>query len=204
MLIFIEYLYFKILKKLRGSAKLNCTVHSTSKVESGSALVNVVIDRYSFCGYDCEIINADIGSFCSIANRVTIGGANHPIDWISTSPVFYLGRDSVKKKFYNHQRPLDKRTIIGNDVWIGNNVVIKQGVNIGTGSVIGMGSIVTKNVEPYSIVVGNPARHIRNRFSSELVQKILASEWWNLEEVQLKKVGKYAKNPEEFINNIKK
>lgn len=204
MLLYIEYIYFKLLKKLRGAAKLNCRIHSTSKVESGSALVNVVMDRYSFCGYDCEIINAEIGSFCSIANRVTIGGANHPIDWISTSPVFYFGRDSVKKKFSNHQRPLDKKTIVGNDVWIGNNVVIKQGVNIGTGSVIGMGSIVTKNVEPYSIVAGNPARHIRNRFSSELVQKILASEWWNLEEVQLSKVGKYARNPEEFINNIKK
>lgn len=144
MLNFIEYLYFKLLKKLRGAAKLNCRIHSTSKVESGSALVNVVMDRYSFCGYDCEIINAEIGSFCSIANRVTIGGANHPIDWISTSPVFYLGRDSVKKKFSNHKRPLDKTTIIGNDVWIGINVVFNQFINIETGCVIALNILLKK------------------------------------------------------------
>ena len=94
----ISYLLAKVLKKIRGSAIVNSKIHKTSKVESGSHIVNTVFDRHSFCGYDCEIFNCDIGSFCSIANNVIIGGGMHPIDWVSTSPVFYEGRDSVKLK----------------------------------------------------------------------------------------------------------
>lgn len=67
-------------------------------MESGSNLVSVTMERYSFCGHDCEIVNAEIGLFCSIVNNMHIGGAMYPIVWLSTSPVFYKGRDSVKKK----------------------------------------------------------------------------------------------------------
>jgi len=78
----IKYLWAKFFKKVRGSALKNCSIHSTSKVESGCDLVNVQMGRNSFCGYDCEISNAEIGSFCSIANNVIIGGGMHPMDWI--------------------------------------------------------------------------------------------------------------------------
>ncbi|MDL2227875.1 hypothetical protein LJC25_03240 [Bacteroidales bacterium OttesenSCG-928-K03] len=113
--------------------------------------MNTIMHKYSYCGYDCELINCDISSFCSIANNVIIGGAMYPLDWVSTSPVFYEGRDSVKKKFFQHKREVDKRTTIGHDVWI------EQGIVLGNGSIIGAGSIVTKDVELYSIVGGNPA-----------------------------------------------
>lgn len=118
-----EYYLSKILKKARLKSVVNSQIHRTSKVESGSNVVSVKMDRYSFCGYDCEIVNTEIGAFCSIANDVRIGGAMHPLEWVSTSPVFYRGRDSVKKKFVEFNRPTDKRTVIGNDVWLGGGVL---------------------------------------------------------------------------------
>ena len=104
---------------------MNSVVDITSKVESGSLFLNSTMGKYSFCGYDCEIINCKIGSFCSIANNVIIGGAMHPINWVSMSPVFYHGRDSVKKKFSEFYRDPDKETVVGHDVWIGHGSHIK-------------------------------------------------------------------------------
>src|SRR6185312_1217704 len=99
----ILYILSKVLKKIRGSSIINSKIDKTSKVESGSHIVNTTFDRYSFCGYDCEIVNCDIGSFCSIANNVKIGGGMHPMQWVSMSPVFYEGRDSIKAKFSKHK-----------------------------------------------------------------------------------------------------
>lgn len=192
----------KILKKLRLNAIRNSYIDPTSKVESGSNLVNVTMLKYSFCGYNCDIMNAIIGSFCSIANNVVIGGAMHPVDWVSTSPVFYGGRDSVRKKFSNHCRPEDLQTIIGNDVWIGEGAKIKQGVRVGTGAVIGMGAVVTKDVPPYAIVAGNPAKLIRMRFDDETVARLLDSQWWNLPEEKLSGMAQYIMDPQRFIAEI--
>lgn len=198
----INYLWAKILKKLRRSALKNSKIHKTSKVESGCSLVNVTMDKHSFCGYDCEIANAKIGSFCSIANGVIIGGGMHPIDWVSTSPVFYAGRDSVKAKFSTFLRVEPKITTIGHDVWIGQNVLIKQGVNIGTGAVIGMGSIVTKDIPPYAIYAGNPAKILRMRFNDLIIEELLASKWWKMKENKLVDSAKYIKNPSQFLKSI--
>ena len=91
-MITIQYLWAKIFKKIRSSAIINSKVPKTAKIYSGSHVVNSQIGRYTYCGYDCEIINAKIGSFCSIARGVKIGGAMHPTNWVSTSPLFYEGR----------------------------------------------------------------------------------------------------------------
>lgn len=196
------YYWFKILKKLRGKAISNSQIHKTSKVEAGSEIVNSTFDKHSFCGYNCMIMNCEIGSFCSIANNVIIGGAMHPVSWVSTSPVFYDGRDSVRAKFSTHKRIPDQITVIEHDVWIGEKSMIKQGVKIGIGAVIGMGSIVTKDVEPYSIVAGNPARLIRKRFDDETINLLLESKWWNFNDKKLSALGRYIQNPREFIGNI--
>lgn len=200
----IQTLWHKTLKKCQGSAIRGSQIDKTSTVESGSNLVCVKMDRYSFCGYDCEIVNAEIGAFCSIANNVKIGGARHPIEWVSTSPVFYSGSDSVKKKFSTFDRDEDKHTIIGNDVWIGANAIIIQGVKIGNGAVIGAGSIVTKDVGDYEIVAGNPAKVIRKRFSDNIIQGLLDSKWWLLTDEQLTKVAKSVRDPQIFIEELKK
>lgn len=201
----MSFIYFwsKILRKLRGAAIKNSKIHNSSKVEAGSQIFNVKMGKYSFCGYDCEISNCEIGSFTSIANGVVIGGGMHPMDWVGMSPVFYKGRDSVKAKFSEFDRKVVKPTIIGNDVWIGRNALVKQGVNIGTGAVIGMGSVVTKDVPPYAIFAGNPAKFIRYRFNDDIIQRLLESCWWELDEKILSRAAKNIKDPESFLRNFK-
>lgn len=198
----IRYYWAKFFKKIHGKAISNSKIDRTSKVEAGSQVVNSTFDKHSFCGYDCQIINCDIGSFCSISNNVVIGGGRHPMEWVGMSPVFYEGRDSVKAKFSTHKRPPNKKITIGHDVWIGEKVLIAQGVKIGTGAVIGMGSIVTKNVAPYAIVVGSPAKEIRKRFDNETINKLLESKWWEFDDEKLKKYAKYFKEPKVFIEKL--
>lgn len=187
---------------MRGSAIVSSHIDRTSKIESGSNIVRVTMGKYSFCGYDCEIVNTNIGSFCSIANNVKIGGARHPIEWACTSPVFYSGRDSVTKKFSSFEREKDKITDIGNDVWIGANAIVIQGVKIGNGAVIGAGSVVTKNVGDYEIVAGNPARLIRKRFDDITIRHLTQSEWWDLSDDNLQRCAPFIKQPQEFLKVV--
>lgn len=199
----LQYVFSKLLKKVRGVAIKNSIIDKTSKVESGSSVVNSMIGKYSFCGYDCEIVNCEIGRFCSIASNVIIGGAMHPMDWVSTSPVFYDGRDSVKKKFQTFQRQDDLRTLIKNDVWIGNGALIKQGVTIGNGVVIGMGSVVTKDVPDYEIWAGNPAKFIRKRFNDEIIKELLESEWWSKNDDEIQSLSANFNSIEKSIIRMK-
>ena len=119
-----------------------------------------------------------IGKFCSIATGVNFnlgGSENHRSDWISTFPfskIFEKGNDSYFPK---------GNTIIGNDVWIGTEAIIMPGITIGDGAIIGARSIVTKDIPPYSIVVGVPGKVIKKRFSDEIIEKLLHSKWWDLE-----------------------
>lgn len=202
----IKYFWSKFLKKLQFPAIKNSKIHKLSSVQSGSEILNVKMNKYSYCGYNCTINNAIIGSFTSIANNVIIGGSMHETSWVSTSPVFYKskGRNSIRRKFSLHHRNKIKETLIGNDVWIGHGAIIKQGVSIGNGAVIGMGSIVTKDVPDYAIFAGNPAKLIKFRFDENIIKKLLEIKWWNLKEKEIQKYSKYIINPEDFINQVNK
>lgn len=200
----LKYYIIRLIKKLRGSSIINSKIHHTSKIESGSQIVNTEISKHSFCGYDCTIVNCEIGSFCSISNGVVIGGGMHPIEWVSTSPVFYKGRDSVKTKFSEFEREPQLKTRIGNDVWIGEKVLIKQGITIGNGAIIGMGSVVTKDVEPYTICAGNPAKHIRYRFDQEIITELEKLKFWDFDEDLLRVKAQNIKNPKKFIEEFNK
>ena len=199
----LSYIWAKIIKKIRGAAIVNSYVHPTSKVESGSQFANSTMGKYSFCGYDCDINDCSIGAFCSLANNVIIGGGAHPIEWASTSPVFYNNRDSVKKKFSRFEREPHKRTIVGNDVWVGRSAIILQGITIGNGAIIGAGAVVTKDVEPYTIVAGCPARILRKRFSEDIIEGLLASNWWELNDNELEKCALKVRSPKDFIEAVK-
>lgn len=122
---------------------------------------------------------ASIGRFCSFGQNVTIGQSKrtHPIDWASSSHALCT----------DHKH-LPARTIIGNDVWVGDSAVIMEGVTIGHGAIIGRNAIVTKSVEPYQIVAGNPAKSIRYRFDEKIRKNLLESRWWELNLDDLKKL----------------
>ncbi|WP_083250318.1 CatB-related O-acetyltransferase [Shewanella colwelliana] len=199
----MEYYLSKILKKARFKCVRASNIHSTAKVESGSLVYSSSLGKHSFCGYDCNIINASIGGFCSIASRVSIGGASHPVHFVSTSPVFLSHKDSVKAKFSEHNYNPQLETVVGHDVWIGEGAFIKAGVKIGHGAVIGMGSIVTKDVPPYSIVGGNPAKLIRFRFEDELIDDLLAIQWWDWSDEKLSKYAEFFDDPEILVKKVK-
>ena len=198
-----SYIYAKIMSRVRGKAIKNCTIHSTSIVNSGCNVLNSHMGRYSYCGKDCQIVNAEIGSFCSISDHVFVGGAEHPIDWVSTSPVFQNTRHSgPKKRFIKFNLPKSKRTYIGNDVWIGHAVTIKQGVSIGDGAVVGSNALVTKDVPPYAIVGGVPAKVLRYRFDQPTIEALLRIKWWELTEEEIAVYSVYMNSPKDFIENF--
>ena len=198
----LEYYFSKILGRLRGRCIRSVVMGLDTKIEPGCVVIDSVIKRHSYIGYNCTAFNAVIGSFCSIANHVSIGGAMHPMHFISTSPVFLSHRDSVKAKFSYHDYLPQIQTTIASDVWIGEGVFIKAGVTIGTGAVIGMGSVLTRDVPPYAIFGGNPARLIRYRFDDETIRGLLASQWWEWPDEKLKKYGKYINDPKLFLAKI--
>ncbi|AMT96345.1 MULTISPECIES: CatB-related O-acetyltransferase [Psychrobacter] len=194
----------KFLKKIRLHSIRNSSIGKYVKINAGTQIIGSKVDDFSYCGYDCNIINTSIGKFCCLADRVTIGGASHPMHFVSMSSVFLSHKDSSVKKLGKLQYLPSIYTSIGHDVWIGNSVIIKSGVKIGTGSVIGAGSVVTKDVEPYAVVAGNPARIIRSRFDEELKIDLLRSEWWNYSEEKLLTVSHLFDEPVEFIKEINK
>lgn len=197
----LSYFISKLIKKLHIPAIKNSSIDKTSKICSGSHIVNVRIGRYSYIGNFCTVINAQIGNFCSIADDCIIGGASHPLEWVSTSPIFYNARNVMKKNFSTNEYKTGKATVIGSDVWIGNNCLIKSGVKIGNGAVIGMGSVLTKDVGEYEIWAGNPARLIRKRFNNEVIVQLIDSNWWNWDDDTLSQKSDYFNDINNFLNN---
>ena len=121
-----------------------------------------------------------IGKFCQIAAGVefVMNGANHQMNAVSTFPFYTLAGWDMKAPA-PADMPLKGDTIIGNDVWIGQNATILPGVHIGDGAIIGASSVVSSDVEPYTIVAGNPAQFIRKRFDEELTNLMLEWRWWD-------------------------
>jgi len=129
-------------------------IEQKSMVGAYSSVYRSSIDSYSYIGKHCLIVLAEIGKFCSIGNYCFIGNPEHPLSFVSTSPVFYGGYKIFLKKVKMGDLIYDsfpKKVFIGNDVFIGNNVVIKDGVKIGNGAVIAAGSVVTKDIPDYEI-----------------------------------------------------
>lgn len=165
---------------------------------------NIVAGRYSYySGYyhghsfdDCARYLSDrpgadrliIGSFCSIGDGAVFmmaGNQGHRNDWVSTFPFFYMDEEPAFAGALDAYRPAGD-TVVGNDVWIGAEAMVMPGVTVGHGAVIGSRALVTRDVEPYAIVGGNPARTIRKRFSDEHIAMLLEIAWWDwpVEQIQ--------------------
>lgn len=129
-----------------------------------------------------------IGNFCSIAPNCNVYlGGNHRTEWVTTFPFGHLNKD-IFNEFNGVGHPSSKGdVIIGNDVWIGANVTIMSGVTIGDGVVIANNSHVVKNVEPYSLIGGNPAKLIKKRFTEEQIDKLLKIKWWDWDDDKINK-----------------
>lgn len=160
----------------------NCHIHE------GSIILNSSIRKFSYVGRNSLIQNASIGSFCSIANDVYVGLGAHPSDLFSTSPLFYRINNTFKSRLiesdydFVEYKPIE----IGNDVWIGARAIVMDGVKIGDGAIIATNAVVTKDVPPYAIVGGVPAKIISYRFSEDKIEKLLQSQWWQLPLIEIK------------------
>lgn len=202
MFAYFEFMLAKLIKKSHLRALRDCSIHCSSKVCAGCNLINVEIGKHSDIGYDCIIVNTKIGNFVSMGSDCRIGGARHTLDWVSTSPVFNGNRDHLPQKFSRHAFAPKISTSIGSDVWIADSVFIKGGVTIGDGSVVGMGSVVTKDIPPYEIWAGNPARMIRRRFSEEICRDLLLIKWWDLPDEKIREKANLIPDVEAFISSF--
>ena len=158
---------------------LRSDIKSNVALNRRNYILRTEIGSYTYTGIGTMALSATIGRFCSIAWNVSIGGADHEYQNVTTSPLWrFHVMDSgsrVSEVDYDNQA----KCCIGNDVWIASNAVILRNLSIGNGAVIGAGAVVTKDVEPYTIVAGAPARVIKKRFDERTIEALKEIEWWN-------------------------
>lgn len=179
---FSEHSYVAKSASIHAKAELEHPVHLSARasVHAGS-----FVGAFTFVNMDSVIFpNVRIGKFCSIARGCEIGVADHPMHLLSSHTFQYNTVLFPSYPGYDFKRSIKHTahspTEIGSDVWIGAQCVIRSGVKIGHGAVVGANSVVTKDIEPYAIYVGSPARKIRYRFDESVVEELVNSNWWNL------------------------
>lgn len=173
-----------------------------SIIRKGSEVgASVVLGDYSYIsGPRSYVEQATIGKYCSIARQTIIGVSGHNYQWVTTSPIITSTHYGIID--HNIAEPQHNAPVIGNDVWIGMNAIILRGVTIGDGAVVAAGAVVTKDVEPYSIVGGNPAKHIKYRFSKSTIEKLLEIKWWNWSSEKIRAHSALFYDTENFIKML--
>jgi phosphonate metabolism protein (transferase hexapeptide repeat family) len=166
----------------------DCRLGAYCEVGARTQLLDVALGDYSYIVNDGDAAYATIGKFCSIAAMTRINPGNHPMDRASQSHFTYrasayFAGEADEMEFFAWRR--SHRVTIGHDVWIGHGAIILPGHTIGTGAVIAAGAVVTKDVAPYGIVAGNPARFIRARFPEGIAQRLQRLAWWDWSHARL-------------------
>lgn len=158
-----------------------------AKIYRKAKIFNSTIDKYSYVGVGSSIVYAEIGKFCSIGGGSAIGLGHHTLSYLSTSPIFTERHNGTGHSWTNESTEYPyKKVFIGNDVWIGSRAMIVGGVKIGDGAVIAAGAVVVKDVPPYAVVGGVPAKVLKYRFAPEIIEMLLKIQWWNKSEAFLK------------------
>jgi len=155
-------------------------------VHRGTIISDVHFGSFSYVAEKSQLSYAQVGRFCSIGPYFLCGYGEHPTTFVSTSPVFYstrkqCGTSLVDKDYFNET----STTTIDNDVWIGARVFVRDGVKIGNGALVAAGAVIVNDVPDYAVVGGVPARIIRYRFATEIIEELLEIQWWNWNEDKL-------------------
>lgn len=171
------------------------------EIGRGSRLNAVSMGDYSYCDRFADIANARIGKFANIASYVRIGPTDHPMELASLHHFHYRSADywddaEADADFFARRRA--RIAHIGHDTWIGHNAVIRPEVTIGTGAVVAAGALVTKDVAPYQIVAGLPAKPLRARLPEEIGERMMALAWWDWDHDTLRaRLGEFRTLPAE-------
>lgn len=176
------------------------SINKTVKLYPPYRVFDSEIGRYTYVSTNSFISRTAIGSFCSVGPNLVCGWGIHPIDGLSTSPMFYSTKKQNGFTLSLEDKIEERKTIvIGNDVFIGANVTILDGVTIGDGAVIGAGAVVSKDIPPYAIAVGCPIEVVRYRFGEEQIESLRRLEWWKFDDERLKEVERYFFDVDGFL-----
>lgn len=188
--------YNKHLRIGNMSVVHRCQIGLYNTVNDNDHLIEVSIGDFTYFSNDCFFSHTSIGKFCSVGPGVICGPGLHPTsDFVSTHPAFFSTQKQAQISFVSTGAFAEyKQTSIGNDVWIGTRAIILDGVSIGDGAIIGAGAVVTKDVPPYAIVGGVPAKIIKYRFNDEQINALLQNRWWD------KNIEWLRQNAEKFKN----
>ena len=184
----------------------SCRFEGYNRVCRASYISRSYIGFGSYIGNNCNIVSTQIGKYSCIGPYVRTTSGVHPINYVSMHPAFYslrgqAGFTYVKKQLFDESRDKGYHIIIGNDVWIGDSALLMEGIHIGNGAVIAAGAIVTKDVPPYAIVAGVPAKILRYRFEEKIRTEIDRVEWWNKDEEWIKNHVEEFADVNTFLNS---
>lgn len=178
----------------------SCSLAGNNAFGQNCIISKTSIGRATYCTNNVFISNAEIGAFSSIAANVKIGLHKHPTsEFVSTFPGFHIQWPHTSYLNCVSTFDVQPRTYIGNDVWIGDSAIILSGVRVGDGAIVGAGAVVTKDVPPYSIVCGVPAKIVRYRFTMEEIGRLLQIKWWEWGDDKLARLQSSFKNINEFL-----